>query len=465
MSRTLLVALLVVPTLAEAREPFVKGPYLQHATADGITVMWQSDPAAAGKIVVEAPGEAARTVEAPSAQIHEVRIEGLAAGKRYRYRVECDGETQAGELMTAAPASEPFSFVVFGDTRSNADSHRNLVERVRREVPDFILLTGDMVDDGAKEEDWQTFFDVQRPLLIENVMYPAVGNHDRHQRTRGADAYRRYFSLPADAPDPERYYTFRYGNARFLILDSNEHSFALTDQTAWLEKELRRAAAENGIAHRFVVMHHPPFSTSLHGGQPELREMWTPIFEKYGVEAVFSGHDHTYEHSEKNGVRYIVTGGGGAPLYPRDPRAAEEDRAASRYFERTFHYLRVHIAGGLVEIAAIREDGSLIETMSWGSLPRNLVAAAAPVAAPPPLEAPMVTAGAPPAAAAQGGCQIGQTGQTGAGGLQAILIVMVVIIISGRGLRGARMSRYAAARRGSGNRVRRSRAGVGRQHV
>src|SRR5262249_58702885 len=117
-----------------------------------------------------------------------------------------------------------------------------------------------MVDDGAKESDWQSFFTVERDLLAENVLFPAVGNHDRHGKNRGADAYRRYFALPADAPDPERYYAFSYGDARLLVLDSNEYSFALTDQTAWLEKELARAPADPTGARPFGVLPQRPAS-------------------------------------------------------------------------------------------------------------------------------------------------------------------------------------------------------------
>ena len=76
-------------------------------------------------------------------------------------------------------------------------------------------------------------------------------------------------------------------------------------------------------------MHHPPFSISLHGGQRDLRERWTPLFERYGVTAVFSGHDHCYERAERNGVHYFVSGGGGAPLYGRGQRAAAIDKAAA----------------------------------------------------------------------------------------------------------------------------------------
>src|SRR5262249_60241894 len=112
-----------------------------------------------------------------------------------------------------------------------------------------------------------------------------------------------------------------------------------TERTRWLRKGPQGAAADPTVAHRFIVMHHPPYSVSIHGGRPELREMWTPIFERYGVDAVFSGHDHVYERAERNGVRYFVSGGGGAPLYPRDPRARPEDLAASLHFERTPHCL------------------------------------------------------------------------------------------------------------------------------
>jgi predicted phosphodiesterase len=423
--RFVLVALLVWPAVAAAGEPFLKGPYLQNVGKTEVTIMWQSDPAAPGRVHV-----GGLTLDAPAAQVHEVRVTGLAPGRRYAYTVECAGKTAGGELVTAPEPSEPFSFVVFGDTRENRDQHRALVERVRREVPDFILMTGDMVDDGSNETDWQAFFAVERELLAENVLFPSVGNHDRHGRTRGADAYRRYFALPADAPDPERYYAFSYGNARVIVLDSNEYSFALTDQTAWLEKQLARASADPTVAHRFIVMHHPPYSVSIHGGQPELREMWTPIFERYGVDAVFSGHDHVYERAEKNGVHYFVSGGGGAPLYPRDPRARPEDSAAILYFERTLNYLRVHVVGGFVEVAAEREDGTLIESVSWGALPQHLVAAVAPAPSPP---REVVAASPVPVSTSSGGCSVGGGGGAGGGAL-----VLLSLLARRRRAAGAR---------------------------
>src|SRR6266568_3255719 len=163
--RPLLFVALLAPAAAAAGEPFLKGPYLQNVGKTEITVMWQSDPAAPGRVRV-----GGQSFDAPATPIHEVRVTGLAPGRRYAYTVECAGKTAAGELVTAPEPSEPFAFVVFGDTRPNPDQHRALVERVRREVPDFILMTGDMVDDGSKESDWQSFFAVERDLLAENVL-------------------------------------------------------------------------------------------------------------------------------------------------------------------------------------------------------------------------------------------------------------------------------------------------------
>src|SRR5262249_51910331 len=121
--RPLVLLAALVPAVASASgEPFLKGPYLQNVGKTEVTVMWQSDPAGPGRVRV---GDL--VLDAPAAQVHEVRVAGLAPGRRYRYSVECGGTTAGGELVTAPEPSEPFSFVVFGDTRSNPDQHRALV--------------------------------------------------------------------------------------------------------------------------------------------------------------------------------------------------------------------------------------------------------------------------------------------------------------------------------------------------
>jgi predicted phosphodiesterase len=356
----------VASAVASAAPRMLKGPYLQNLTPTSITLMWELDEQVPGKIVVDGPaGE--RSIDAPADRVVEARIDQLQPATRYHYKVIVGDQTWTGELATAPEngADVPFSFVVFGDTRNGVEQHRRVLERMAQEVPAFVIGTGDMVDEGVREDQWQQFFDVESAMMRDVVYFPSLGNHDRQGRGRTADTYRAYFSVPENGSDTERYYAFTYASARFLVLDSNAYSFALTDQTAWLERELIATRQDPAIRHIFVVMHHPPFSVSLHGGSIDLRERWTPLFEKYQVSAVFSGHDHVYERAEHDGVHYFVSGGGGAPLYPRRPQPNPVDTDAVKKFERVFHYLRVSVTSGRVEVTGVRVDGTVIETTTW----------------------------------------------------------------------------------------------------
>lgn len=352
--------------VAHADTKMLKGPYLQDLAPRSITVMWQTDDLAPAKLFVDGPG-GARTQNVPAARITEAKIDNLEPSSRYRYRVEIGGQTWDGEFATAPEAGKdvPFSFIVVGDSRGSMEQHRRVVQRMSQEVPDFVLGTGDMVDEGFRQDQWQMFFDVENSLLRDNVYFPALGNHDRQGRGRTADTYRAFFSVPENGNDTERYYAFTYGSSRFLVLDSNAYSFAMTDQTSWLERELIGARQDSSIRHVFVVMHHPPYSISLHGGAVDLRDRWGPLFERYDVSAVFSGHDHVYSRAEANNVHYFVTGGGGAPLYPRRPKSNPIDVAAVKKFERVLHFLRCTITGNRIEVTAVRADGTTIETTSW----------------------------------------------------------------------------------------------------
>ncbi len=447
-----LMAALGVTAHAAPRRPagaLLKGPYLQNVTPTSITVVWQNDRTSAGQVHLRGDGTE-RVIDAPACRVCEVILSDLAPSTRYTYRVSVVGDGadaavpaagRTGEFATAPPngADVPVTFIVYGDTRQYAENHRRVTQRASTEVPDFLLATGDMVDEGGKLEQWQTFFDVESDLIRDNVLYPALGNHDRQGRGRTADTYRQFFSLPENSPNPEREYAFTFARVRVVVLDSNASSFALTDQTAWLERELIAARQDPAIDHVFVVMHHPPFSISLHGGQRELREKWTPLFERYGVAAVFSGHDHVYSRAEHNGLRYFVSGGGGAPLYPRSPRASEIDKQAVKTFERVNHYLRVQVRGASVDVTAVRVDGTAIENVAWqdnavarrrtSSAPLAVIPSAGgpPAAAPPAMSdaSPATVSATPPVRSARDG--LGAWTWIGGGGVGALLLAAVFV--------------------------------------
>jgi predicted MPP superfamily phosphohydrolase len=421
------LACILCTTSAVASPKMLKGPYLQDLAPTSITVMWEMDSEVPAKLVVNGPGLAnrERTIDVAPAHIVEARIDKLEPASRYRYKVIVGDETWEGELRTAPPDGKdvPFTFVVYGDSRNGVEQHRRVLDRVAQEVPDFVLGTGDMVDEGFRQDQWQQFFDVESRLLRDNVYFPALGNHDRQGRGRTADTYRAYFSVPENGGDTERYYAFTYASARFLVLDSNAYSFALTDQTAWLERELVAARQDSNVRHIFVVMHHPPFSISLHGGNIDLRDRWTPLFEKYQVSAVFSGHDHVYERAEHNGVRYFVSGGAGAPLYPKRANANPVDVEAVKKFERVLHYLRVTVSGTRLEVTGVRADGTVIETTAWADGPQLAIISAtgAPAAPPPPVMGPSF---APPAPEPAGSLVWWAVG----GGVVALGAAVVVVL-------------------------------------
>jgi hypothetical protein len=412
-----------------ARAELLKGPYLQDVTPNRITVMWHAAPAVAGRVIVEGPGlpDGGRSIEVAPASIPKVVVDGLRPATRYRYRVELGDARDRGEFATAPPIGAPvaFSFVVFGDNGRSAENHRRVIERAAAEVADVVLGTGDMVNEGGNLAEWQTLFSVELPLIRDNVIFPSLGNHDDAGPQHDVTNFHSFFSLPRTEGrrDQVCYYAFTYGASRFLVLDSNAGgSFALTDETAWLESQLAAARQDRRIRHIFVPMHHPPFSISLHSGEKNLRERWTPLFERYGVDAVFSGHDHVYQRAENNGVYYFVSGGGGATTYKPRARPLAADRARVKRFESVHHYLRVTVDGDLVEVSAIRTDGSMIETTSWGE-PRRPVAAPLAVASETEHVAPFVAGAAAGPERRNGVRWLGM-----AGGVAAVIAALVMVL-------------------------------------
>jgi HEAT repeat protein len=241
-------------------------------------------------------------------------LDGLQVEKEYRYKVTSAGvSSQPFIFKTAVKVNSPFSFAVYGDSRTQPHEHAATCDGIVAQRPNFIIHTGDLVSTGTVYEQWeQHFFTPAKEMMASIPFFPSLGNHERN-----ADHYYNFFSLPGK----ERWYSFTFGNALFVALDSNGEFQPDSEQTKFLEQTLANSAAQ----WKFVYFHHPPYSSGNHGSSVNIRKSWSPLFEKYGVDVVFQGHDHLYERTypvrdgkrdDEKGVTYIVTGGGGAPLYP-----------------------------------------------------------------------------------------------------------------------------------------------------
>ncbi len=347
-----LALLLAMPVSSLAG--MVKGPYLQDVRKDRITIVCETQ--AADTCTVAWGDGLANSVRLSVSGIHhEGTISGLSASTCYPYQVTCVGDSRPEASFCTAPESgEPFSFVLFGDTRSVHADHQIVVDQIRNEGVDFVINTGDLVASGEDEADWVHFFEIEDALLRDTPMYPVVGNHD--QDDGNLDVYERLFALPTDSSGRESYYSFSYGNAHFIVIDNQASAlwewFLDLPQKNWALAEMDAAHADPDIDHIFVLAHANIYSSEEgRNGDLVLRGMRNDMLAK-GVKMVFSGHDHHYVRGEAdNGLVYITAGGGGAGLYDTkdetegDPIRILFPAHTIHYSKAIHHYLRIEIAG------------------------------------------------------------------------------------------------------------------------
>jgi hypothetical protein len=193
----------------------------------------------------------------------------------------------------------------------------------------------------------------------------AIGNHEA--RTNSAQPYLDNLILPTSVPDGnERFYAFEAGPALFVSLDVHTSSFAPgSPQHTWLEETL----ASSNHVWKFAFLHSGPYSCSrVHGSNLPVRQSFSPLFERYGMDVVFSGHDHGYERSKPvrdfvpDGypVRYVVSGGGGRSLYPWSTSCPWTASASSAYQLAT-----VSVEGPCLSLIALRPDGSVLDSEAY----------------------------------------------------------------------------------------------------
>jgi acid phosphatase type 7 len=346
-------------------------PYLQFATQTSMTVMWHTS-LQASSVVRFGPTDACnQTIEGKASIIHEVVLEGLEPETQYFYRVESRTPagtsylSEPGTFKTAVKKETPYAFAVISDTQGNPKVSKQIAELAWGQRPSFLLHPGDLVSTGKNREHWlKHFFPGMRPLINHVPFYPVLGNHEQN-----AKHYYDYVSLP----NPEYYYAFDFGNARFFMVDTNQKVNPGSIQFKWLEKELVASKAK----WKFVCHHHPPYSSdendygnlwkSNQGSHGDLRAReLVSLYEKHGVDLVWNGHIHSYERTwrilggkavESGGPFYMITGGGGGGL---------ETPAPTRPFfqnnvRRGHHYVMVHINGGTLELKAFTLDDRLFD--------------------------------------------------------------------------------------------------------
>ncbi len=244
------------------------------------------------------------------------------------------------------PSPLPVKFVAYGDIRftavnrlteanvSNSYARRAIVDAVAKLKPAFALISGDLVWRGADNSDWTHFDEETKPLRDAKVpILPTVGNHEYlsstfvgNGRTEGLRNYfDRFPEIPHRMASP--WYSAQYANCYFLMLDSEDDDRADSPQMKWVQSQLDSLPPE--IEYVFVVLHRPAYTSAADAGhrqrlpEMDLAKMLEARQQKSAKPhfVVIAGHVHNYERYQKNGVDYIVSGGGGVHPHPLTRRA------------------------------------------------------------------------------------------------------------------------------------------------
>ena len=233
---------------------------------------------------------------------HSVTFEDLEPNTTYAYRVG-DGKywSEWIQFTTAEKTNMPFSFIYVGDAQNYIyDLWSRLIREGYKKAPEanFIIHVGDLIDDAHNEEEWHEWFAaggwIHRTLpslaIPGNHEYRPLYNKDIPLRKKSLSIqWNHQFTLPENGIDalPETSYFIDYQGVRFIALNSNEK---IDEQTIWLEETLKNNPHEWVIA----FLHHPIYSASTSRDNPKRRQAWKPLFDKYGVDLVLQGHDHSY---------------------------------------------------------------------------------------------------------------------------------------------------------------------------
>jgi acid phosphatase type 7 len=289
----------------------------------------------------------------------------IKEGAPLRYRIEVANEEPKEAELPAISRDAKLRIAMYGDSRDGSGPHELLARAIAASKPSVVLHTGDVVATATDDQGWLAHLGATRELAPFAPAILALGNHDLYLpvQARGpgessivARAAARWPTpidpLALEHKAPRAAHRVFVGPALFIVLDSNAPLAVGSPQRAFLEAAL---ADRKDARFVFVAMHHGPISAGPHGGLPDGADL-PELFAGRGVTAVISGHDHTYQRIERDGVTYLVSGGGGAPLY-------EKSRAVLglRTFASTYHWVQVDLDRDRCELRVYALEGALLD--------------------------------------------------------------------------------------------------------
>ncbi len=303
------------------------------------------------------------------AHFHSVTFKGLKPNTLYAYRVGSDKIWSSWyQFRTASAKPDDFTFIYLGDAQNNLLSlWARTIRTAVLDAPhaDFIIHAGDLVNNANKDSDWHEWFASGDWIHAKIPSIPSPGNHEYSDyrdvsKRRLSVLWRPQFTLPENGPEgfTETTYYIDYQGARIISLNSNERH---KEQVPWLEKVLKN----NPNKWTFVTFHHPIFSAGGRADKDQ-REAWKPLFDKYAVDLVLQGHNHTYARGNNigsgatvrdttKGTVYVVSVSG-----PKQYKL-KKDPWVVRGGENTQLYQIITVSGDTLHYRAMTAVGELYD--------------------------------------------------------------------------------------------------------
>jgi hypothetical protein len=317
------LSILLFSVAAFGQNQLVRGPYLNIGTPESMVVRWRTSTSETGGVAYgTSTSNLADTVwESSATTEHEVDIVGLSSNTKYFYTVLGGGQNLSpiddSYYFQTSPTHgtvQPIRVWAIGDfgngSQAQYDVKTGYTENFGDVHTDVWLWLGDNAyGDGTDQEYQEKVFEVYPEVLRNTVTWPCPGNHDYGS----VDLFNNgpYFdimTLPTNgeaggvASGEESYFSFDYGNAHFISINSEYLPWILTNNSAlqtWLEQDLQSTTADWIIA----FWHQPPYSKGTHDSDESfsrmqfMRQNVAPLLEEYGVDLVLNGHSHSYERS------------------------------------------------------------------------------------------------------------------------------------------------------------------------
>jgi predicted phosphodiesterase len=306
---------------------------------------------------------------------YKVELKKVACGSSKEIRI-LDANTQDVQYKTILPPApcqnfegpDDFVFGFISDTQQNLDRHEDIAKTIAYHhsiLPlQFLINGGDVVQEGAQEQDWINYFKGGKAYLMDIPQIAAIGNHD--YRGTKDNVMPKYFQqfMRWNGSDQSGNLFFDFPEVQLLILNSN---FSKLDKAAeektwiWIEEKMKEAQKINKPI--IVATHFPVFSSSVNDlvtmSVIKLRKNLVPLAEKYKAAFILSGHTHMYERSLKDGIKYIIAGPAGGRAF----KPSAKNKYIQFIDKDSLTFTKIKLSHKVFSIETYNQDNKMIDSL------------------------------------------------------------------------------------------------------